>query len=239
MALLGALLTTPALAQDPQVPAPVAATAQERIAASHILISYEGATRARATVRRSREEARARAEMVRDKVLEGEDFNALAREYSDDPSGPRGGFLGGFTRGAMVQPFEDAAFRLPVGGVSAVVETEYGFHVIRREPLNEAHVAQIMVQWAGIPGSKATRTKAEARALAEDALTRLRSGVPFDEVARTTSDGPTASRGGDLGWFTRGQFLPQFEEAAFSLKPGQTSGLVETAVGYHVIKRLE
>ena len=228
-------------AGDPSsVPASGAsARAATRVAASHILVSYDGAPRAGSQVKRTRDEAQARARSLRDQLLDGADFAELARQYSDDPSGPRGGFLGGFTRGTMVEPFENALFALPVGGISAVVETQFGFHVIRREPLNEAHVAEIILQWNGIPGAKATRTKEEARALAEAALMKIRAGTPFEAVAKEMSDGPMATRGGDLGWFTRGQFLPPFEDAVFALKTGQISGVVETRSGYHVIKRLE
>lgn len=223
---------------QPVAPAADAVVAQ-RAAASHVLVAYRGAHMARSNVHRTRDEARLLAEEVLEKARNGADFADLARRYSDDPTGARGGFLGGFDPGAMVEPFEKATFALPMGGISDVVETEFGFHVIRREPLDEAHVAQVLIQWKDIPGAKARRTRAEAHARAEEALARLAGGEAFDEVARSLSDGATAPRGGDLGWFTRGQFLPDFEDAVFALRPGETSGIVETKAGFHVIHRME
>jgi parvulin-like peptidyl-prolyl isomerase len=215
------------------------APAPDRIAARHILVAWQGAAAALTSVRRTREEAQVRAQEVLTRVRAGEDFATLARQYSDDPTGPRGGFLGGFGRGVMVGPFEDAAFALPVGGTSGLVETIYGFHVIRREALEEIHVAEILVQWQGLHGSGAKRSKDEARARAEEALARIQAGEAFADVARAFSDGPMATRGGDLGWLTRGQYRPDFEDAAFALEPGRNSGVVETAVGFHVIARIE
>lgn len=211
----------------------------ERVAASHILVSYQGADQAGSQIKRTREEALLRAKEARDRLLAGGDFAELAKLYSDDPTGPRGGFLGGFTRGAMVPAFEQAAFKLPVGSLSEIVETPFGFHIIRREPLQEIHVAQILVQWKGIQGAKAVRSKDEALLRAQEACERAKQGVSFDVLAREYSDGPMATRGGDLGWFTQGQFRPDFEEAAFKLEPGQLSEVVETPVGYHLIRRVE
>jgi parvulin-like peptidyl-prolyl isomerase len=106
---------------------------EERAQASHILVSYKGARGGAATVQRTKEQAKKRAEDTLKKAKKGEDFSALAREYSDDPgSGPRGGDLGSFTRATMVKPFSDAAFSLTVGEISGIVETDFGFHVIKR-----------------------------------------------------------------------------------------------------------
>jgi peptidyl-prolyl cis-trans isomerase SurA len=211
----------------------------ERIAASHVLVAFQGSAAQSFGVRRTREEAHARALEVLKLAREGQDFADLARRYSDDPSGARGGFLGGFARGAMTPAFEEAAFALSPRGISDVVESPYGFHVIRRDPLNEVHVAHILVQWRGIEGVRVERSKDEARIRAEEAHARLLEGLAFDEAARLYSDGPMASRGGDLGWFARGQFRPDFEDAAFALQPGALSPVFETAVGYHIVKRVE
>ena len=79
-----------------------------------------------------------------------------------------------------------------------------------------------------------------ARQLALDKITALRAeieaGANFAVLAMERSDGPSATQGGDLGFFGRGQMVPPFEEAAFSLQPGQVSAVVETQFGFHIIK---
>jgi parvulin-like peptidyl-prolyl isomerase len=112
---------------------PPAPTAAEQIEASHILVSYQGATRARPTVTRTRDEARTLAEKIALQAREpGADFARLAKDASDGPSGVEGGALPRFGRQQMVKPFSDAAFALRPGEVSGVVETNFGFHVIKR-----------------------------------------------------------------------------------------------------------
>jgi hypothetical protein len=106
---------------------------EEKVAASHVLVAFKGARSAPASVTRTKEQGRKRAEEVLKKAKAGGDFAALAKQYSDDPgSGPRGGDLGSFTKRVMVQPFAEAAFSLKPGEISAVVETDFGFHVIKR-----------------------------------------------------------------------------------------------------------
>ena len=80
---------------------------------------------------------------------------------------------------------------------------------------------------------------ARQRALEEagEALTELAEGADFETVARRYSDDlGTRERGGELGWFERGRMVPEFERAAFALRPGQTSGIVETSFGFHIIR---
>ncbi|MBN38275.1 MAG: hypothetical protein CMI29_07395 [Opitutae bacterium] len=105
----------------------------EEVSASHILISYKGADRADAQVTRSKEEAQAEALRIRNLIVnDGKDFAEMAKEHSNGPSNTKGGDLGKFKFEVMAKPFSEAAFALEVGAVSEVVETGFGFHVIKR-----------------------------------------------------------------------------------------------------------
>ena len=105
----------------------------DSVAAQHVLVAYKGAQRAPKGVTRTKAEAKKRAEEVAAKAKAGADFTELVNEYSDDPEAKtRLGSVGKFTRDKMVKPFSDAAFALAVGETSGVVETPFGFHVIKR-----------------------------------------------------------------------------------------------------------
>ena len=113
----------------------IAACSQQEateVEAAHILLMYRGSERAPASVTRSKEEAKQQIENLLKQVKSGADFAELARQYSDCPSKAWGGNLGKFTRGAMVKPFEDAAFSLKKEKISDVVETPFGYHIIKR-----------------------------------------------------------------------------------------------------------
>jgi len=74
---------------------------------------------------------------------------------------------------------------------------------------------------------------------AKNILERLSKGEKFSNIAQQVSLCPSGKRGGDLGAFTRGKMVKEFETAAFSLQKGQVSSVVKTKFGYHIIKRLE
>ena len=98
----------------------------EQVNASHILIKVdENASEAQ------KAEARKKIQEVQQKLQKGEDFATLAKTYSEGPSAPQGGNLGYFRRGQMVKPFEDAAFKLKPGETSDIVETRFGYHLIK------------------------------------------------------------------------------------------------------------
>ena len=98
----------------------------EQVQASHILVKVDAtATQAQ------KDEARKKIESVQKKAQKGEDFATLAKTYSEGPSGPQGGDLGYFRRGQMVKPFEEAAFNLKPNETSDIVETQFGYHLIK------------------------------------------------------------------------------------------------------------
>ena len=98
----------------------------EQVKASHILIKVdEGASE------ENKAEARKKIKEIQQKVQKGEDFAELAKTYSEGPSAPRGGDLNFFGRGQMVKPFEDAAFSLEPNETSDIVETKFGYHLIK------------------------------------------------------------------------------------------------------------
>lgn len=118
---------------EPPPPKSTGGAAVQSIGASHILVSYRGATRAKPTVTRTKQEAFALARELAAQAREpGTDFGRLARDASDGPSGVEGGALPKFGRQQMVKPFSDAAFALRPGEISDVVETNFGFHIIKR-----------------------------------------------------------------------------------------------------------
>ena len=112
----------------------------EQIGAQHLLVMYKGGMRAPANVTRTKEEAKTRAEEALAKIKKGADFNAVVKEYSDEPGAAMRnppGDLGMFGKGRMVPQFESAAFALKPGEVSGVVESPFGFHVIKRTKLRQ------------------------------------------------------------------------------------------------------
>lgn len=113
----------------------------EQVKASHILIKVD-ATASEA----QKAEARKKIKEVQQKLQKGEDFATLAQNYSQGPSGPKGGDLGSFGRGQMVKPFEEAAFRLQPNEVSDIVETRFGYHLIKvldKKPAEKLAYAEV------------------------------------------------------------------------------------------------
>ena len=126
--------SAPADAAPPPPSAAPAPPAEPQIGTSHVLIQYKGSERAPATITRSKEEAKKLAGEVLAKAKKGQDFGALAGQYSDEPGAKaRGGALPKFSKSSpFAQPFKDAAFLLKPGEISPVVETSFGFHIIKR-----------------------------------------------------------------------------------------------------------
>jgi len=96
------------------------------------------------------------------------------------------------------------------------------------------HASHILIR---TPEQADAAAKAKARSQAGDLLAQLNKGADFADLAKKHSQDPgSAPNGGDLGFFSKGQMVQAFEQAAFGLKPGQTSDIVETPFGYHIIR---
>jgi len=228
----------------------------EQIHARHILIKHAGSRRPSSFraehITRTKDEAIATLEGLRAQLLASPpaSFSALAAAHSDCSSAKRGGDLGAFGRGEMQRPFEEAAFALEVREISGIVDTESGVHIIQRleDPRAEIRAAHVLIKHAGSrnpvswrrPDEQVTRGKAEARAELLGIREKVVAGeMEFGEAAAKFSDCSSAKANeGDLGFFGEGQMQKPFEEAAYALKVGEVSGVVDSDSGLHIIKRL-
>jgi peptidyl-prolyl cis-trans isomerase C len=102
---------------------------------------------------------------------------------------------------------------------------------------DQIKASHILLMYSGAARSRATRSKQEAEQQIASLKAELDGGADFAALARAHSDCPSSGQGGDLGSFGRGQMVGPFEKAAFALDVGQTSGVVETDFGYHLIQR--
>lgn len=152
---------------------------EEQVRARHILIRVEeGADEA------TKAAARQRAEAVLARAKAGEDFAALATESSDDSSAARGGDLGFFRRGLMVPPFEEAAFAMQPGEISDIVETQFGYHVIRVEERTEEGTRPFADVAAEIAQKlKSQRAQGVVSEKATAAHTELTGGKSLEDIA--------------------------------------------------------
>jgi len=203
---------------------------KESVKISHILFPVESSESAVNA-------ARQKAEDLKNRLEKGEDFEELARQYSEDPgSASNGGDLGLMDRGDLVREFEEVAFELKPGEISDIVRTRFGFHIIQLikrvgEKINPRH---ILVRLDTSP-EDAMAALEKLRQLREQIV---RGEITFAEAAQKYSkDEPTAARGGDLGWFQIDQFQVQaFKNAVAGLNIGEISEPVNTRFGYHLIR---
>jgi len=180
---------------------------------------------------------------IRKSALKGEDFGQLAVSNSQDPSAERNkGDLGYFTAFSMVYPFESGAYNTPVGGISEIVRSKFGYHIIKvvdKKPdpgqVKVAHLMRAVPQGSGVEKDQAEKEKIDAL------YDSIVAGANFDRMVRQYSDDRgTSQKGGELPFFGLRQMVPEFEQAAFELKEiGQVSKPIKTAYGWHIIKLLE
>ncbi|HAQ64277.1 MAG TPA: hypothetical protein DCR43_00225 [Bacteroidales bacterium] len=192
---------------------------------------------------------------IRKKIMKGADFSKMATELSEDQSardreankqhpamkGNRGD-LGYFTVFNMVYPFETAAFNTPVGSVSQIIRTDFGYHLIKvvdRHPaLGKVTAAHIFFTF---PKNSTAADSARVKSRVDSIYNRLNAGEKWDDLATLYSDDKaSAAKGGQLPPFTSNRLVPDFIEAVYLLKnPGDYSKPVLTSYGWHIIKLVE
>jgi len=184
--------------------------------------------------------AQAKAQRLLDSARGGEDFARLAREQSDAPDAANGGQLGLRPVDRYPALFVDATRDTPVGGL-ALVRSGAGFHVLK--------VLEKVA--AGLPAANVVQTRAshillrltpqlneaQARERLEDMRRRILAGqASFAALAAENSQDGSAAQGGDLGWASPGQFVPEFEETMAALAPGNVSQPLLSRFGMHLIQ---
>ena len=204
---------------------------------SHILVAVpENASPEQLQTRR------ARAEQALAQIKGGTDFRQVAAAFSDGPEALQGGLIGWRESSRLPAMFLEALQPLRSGELSGLLRSPNGFHILK---LNERRggAAPIMVQQTRArhilikTNELVSETEARNRLLA--LKERLDNKADFTELARARSEDGSASRGGDLGWLSPGDTVPEFEQAMNALKPNEISPPVRSPFGWHLIEVLE
>ncbi len=180
---------------------------------------------------------------IRKRILAGENFEKLAKEFSEDQSAEKnGGDIGWMTAFRTVWEFENAIYNTPVGQLSMPARTQFGYHIAKvweqRPSKGMVHVAHIFVR---APEDMNPEMKAQAQKKIYAVYDSLQKGVSFTQLVLNNSDDrSSAGNGGELPWFGSGQMIPEFETTAFSLQNiGDYSKPVQSFYGWHIMKLLD
>lgn len=185
---------------------------------------------------------RDRAEQALAKLRSGASFAQVAAGYSDAQDALKGGDLGWRPADRLPPLFADALAKMKPGEVSPILRSPNGFHIIklidRRSKdtpvvITQTHARHILIKTSEL----VSEDEAKSRLL--EIKQRLDKGADFAEQARLYSEDGSAPQGGDLGWLSPGETVPEFENAMNALKVGQISGPVQTGFGWHIIQVLE
>jgi peptidyl-prolyl cis-trans isomerase SurA len=185
---------------------------------------------------------RARAEQALAKLKEGAPFNQVAAGYSDAQDALKGGELGWRPADRLPPLFAEALQKMKPGEVSPVLRSPNGFHIIklldRRSKdapvvVTQTHARHILIKTSELV------SESDAKSRLQEIKQRIDKGANFVEEARLHSEDGSAPQGGDLGWLSPGETVPEFESAMDALKVGQVSDLVQSGFGWHLIQVLE
>lgn len=186
-------------------------------------------------LRKRGEEALARARA-------GENFAELTAAFSDAPDALQGGDIGWRPLDRLPTLYAEAAVKLSAGGVSELLRSSAGFHIVKlletRGGNQPASVQQTNARHILIRVSEVV-SEADARHRLESVRERIVNGMDFAEQARVFSQDGSAAKGGDLGWLNPGDTVPDFERAMDILKPGELSPVIQSPFGMHLIQVID
>ncbi|MEY4765299.1 MAG: hypothetical protein RI907_1972 [Pseudomonadota bacterium] len=185
---------------------------------------------------------RGKALDIQQQAAKGGDFAQLASEFSDDSrTRKQGGAFGLRPISRLPELFLNAANGMKVGQVSQVLRTNAGFHILKLvdrqqggEPTyTQQHARHILLRLA------ANQSPDEALAKLKKVRDQIVGGASFEQMARQYSEDGSAPKGGDLGWASPGQFVPEFEKTMSGLQPGEVSQPMVSRFGVHLIQLVE
>ena len=204
---------------------------------SHILVTVpENASPEQIQARR------ARVEQALEQLKSGTDFRQVAAAFSEAPDALQGGTMGWRDAERLPALFMDALKSMAIGAVSPALRSPNGFHILK---LNERRgsTAPVIVRQTRVRHilmkTNELVPEAEARRRLVSLKERLDNKADFAELARGHSEDASNVRGGDLGWLSPGDAVPEFERSMDALEPGAVSGPVKTPFGWHLIQVLE
>jgi len=172
----------------------------------------------------------------------GADFAQVAAGFSDARDALQGGDLGWRPAEQIPPGFLEVLAKLQPGELSPLLRTPNGFHIIKmvdrrqheeKQLITQTHVRHILIRTSDQVSDN------DARNQILDIKKRIEGGADFAEQARLYSQDGSASQGGDLGWVSPGETVPEFEKAMNALQPGEMSGPVQSSFGWHLIQVLE
>jgi peptidyl-prolyl cis-trans isomerase SurA len=178
--------------------------------------------------------ARDKAEQVLKAIGEGQNFEKLAAQYSDDPSAQNGGDVGVVKKGEFEEGFEKTAMALQPGQVSGLVRSRFGYHIIKMVEKNDEgyHVKHILIKV--VPSDEAEQ---KARSLATKLRKKIEAGESFEDVAKKYSqDKETAAKGGLVGSYPSDGLAPAVRTAIKGLPDGGVTEVVPLDIGYHIFR---
>ncbi|MBX3677169.1 MAG: peptidylprolyl isomerase [Rhodocyclaceae bacterium] len=186
---------------------------------------------------------KARAEDIISQLRGGADFAQLAASYSDAPDGLSGGMMGWRPLERLPSLFAEVVPKLKPGEVSDAVRSPAGYHIlklidrrggaIKAQPVEQTHARHILIKTSELV------SESEAKRRLVGLKERITHGTEFAELARLHSNDLSAAKGGDLGWLSPGDTVPEFERAMNSLKPGEVGEPVKSPFGWHLIQVIE